>query len=80
MLVTVLSWFATALSLGGQFLINKKKKAAFPVWIVGNILWIVVNILTTFNTANVVMYVIYTIMNIHGLIEWSRKEEQTNEV
>ena len=76
MLVSIISWSATALSLFGQILINNKKKAAFPVWIISNILWIVVNIIGTFNTANVVMYIVYTIMNFVGLWNWVRSEKR----
>jgi len=76
MLGIILSWLATVLSLGGQVLINKKKKAAFPVWIASNLTWILVNFLTTFNLANVVMYAVYSLMNIHGLIEWTKKEKE----
>lgn len=74
MIVTITSWIATALSLFGQILINNKKKAAFPVWITSNLLWIMVNIIGTFNLANVVMYIIYTIMNCVGLIQWKKTD------
>jgi len=75
MIVTITSWIATALSLFGQILINNKKKAAFPVWITSNLLWIMVNIIGTFNLANVVMYIIYTIMNCVGLIQWKKTDK-----
>lgn len=77
MLITITSWTATALSLFGQILINNKKKAAFPVWITSNLLWIAVNIIGTFNLANVVMYVVYTIMNCVGLIQWKKADKNT---
>jgi len=70
MLIQVISWMATAASLLGQVLINNKRKSAFYVWIISNLLWIAVNILGTFNVANVAMYVVYTAMNLYGLYKW----------
>lgn len=78
-MIEVLSWLATGGSLLGQLLINNKKKSAFPIWIISNLLWIAVNILGTFNLANVVMYIIYTLMNIHGLIVWNKSESVENQ-
>lgn len=74
MILQILSWCATGSSLIGQWLINNKKRSAFVVWIASNVLWIIVNIISTFNMANVVMYIVYTIMNIHGFISWKNKE------
>lgn len=71
-MLDIISWLATGLSLLGQLLINKKKISAFPVWIISNLLWIVVNFLSVFNIANVAMYMIYCLMNIHGLYEWHK--------
>jgi nicotinamide riboside transporter PnuC len=71
-MLNVISWAATGTSLLGQWLINNKKKSAFPIWITSNVLWILVNIIGTFNLANVVMYIIYTMMNIHGLYKWNK--------
>lgn len=77
-MIDIISWCATGLSLFGQVLINNKKKAAFPVWIISNLLWIVVNIIGTFNTANVVMYIVYTVMNFAGLYNWIRTDKRNN--
>ena len=76
-MIDVISWIATGLSLFGQLLINKKKKSAFPVWIASNLLWIVVNFLGVFNMANVAMYLVYSVMNVHGLWEWNKSSSNT---
>ena len=79
MLLEIISWIATGGSLFGQILINKRNKLAFPVWITSNLLWIVVNIIGTFNLANVIMYVVYTIFNISGYINWRKAEKFVSE-
>jgi nicotinamide riboside transporter PnuC len=60
-------------SLGGNVLIMKKKRVGWLAWIVGNILWILINFLDVLNIPMVCMYVAYLIINISGYIEWRRK-------
>lgn len=75
MIIEIISWLATASSLAGQFLINKKFKSAFIIWIISNVLWIIVNIIGNFNTANVIMYIVYTVFNIVGYTNWKKSEK-----
>ena len=77
--IGIISWVATILSLAGQILINNKNKTAFPIWITSNILWIIINVMTTLNIANIVMYIVYTIMNVHGLIKWIKSEKNNSQ-
>ena len=60
-------------TLGGNILIMKKKRVGWLAWIVGNILWILINILDVLNIPMVIMYVVYLIINIFGYIEWRHK-------
>lgn len=53
-----------------------KKKSGWLAWIVGNILWIIINFLDTLNIPMVLMYLAYMVINIFGFIEWRRKEEK----
>lgn len=78
-MVDIISYVATALSLGGNFLIAKQNKWAFPIWIVSNILWIVVNFISTLNVAQVIMYAVYMIMNIYGMINWYKRKDKKDE-
>lgn len=73
--VTVISVLATILSLAGNYLIAKKSIIVFPVWITSNVLWIIVNILSTFNPSMVAMYVIYCVMQTYSWYEWKKTEE-----
>lgn len=73
-MVNVLSTMALVLSIGGQFLLAKQKKIVFPIWMASNILWIAVNILSSFNLQQVIMYVVYTGFNFYSWYSWSKKE------
>jgi len=57
-------------SLGGNILIMEKKRVGWLAWIVGNILWIVINFIDVLNIPMVIMYVVYLIINIGGYIKW----------
>jgi nicotinamide riboside transporter PnuC len=63
-------------SLGGNLLIIKKKKSGWITWIIGNLLWILINFVDTLNIPMVLMYVVYFIINVCGYIEWSKKEKE----
>ena len=71
-IVTILSIFGLISTISGNLLINYRRKIGFLVWIVGNILWILVNVFGTFNLYMVIMYVLYAILNVDGWIKWSK--------
>ena len=71
-LVTTLSVFGLISTISGNILINFRRKIGFLVWIVGNILWILVNVFGTFNIFMVIMYVLYAILNVDGWIRWKK--------
>ena len=48
----------------------EKKRVGWLAWIVGNILWIVINFIDVLNIPMVIMYVVYLIINIGGYIKW----------
>jgi nicotinamide riboside transporter PnuC len=75
-LVLFLSILGMLFSLGGNLLIIFKKKSGWLAWIVGNILWIIINFIDVLNIPMVLMYVVYMIINIFGYIEWRRKEKK----
>ena len=69
----VLSTLALIVSLMGNIMINYKKRNGFIVWIISNILWIAVNFCQTPNYQQVIMYVVYAIINIEGYIRWKKE-------
>lgn len=78
MIVNVLSTVALILSLGGQFLLSKKTKVVFPIWIASNVCWIAVNILGTPNIQQILMYVVYTAMNLYSWYSWRKDEKKSS--
>jgi len=75
----VISWVLTIFSVGGNFLLAKKNKLVFPIWIVANVGWVVVILLTSKNIAQLVMYGIYTYTSVCGWVQWSKDEKKEKE-
>ena len=69
-LILILSILGAVFSLGGNILIMLKKRIGWLAWIVGNFLWIGVNIIGVFNLPMVLMYIAYFIINLGGFIKW----------
>ena len=65
-MMNTVSNIALVLSLAGQVLIAKKSRLAFPMWILSNVCWIAINIMGTFNVQQVIMYVVYTGINLYS--------------
>lgn len=75
-MLNIVSTVALILSLLGQFLVAKKNKAAFPIWIVSNTCWIVVNFMQIPNYQQIVMYVVYCIINAYSWYCWIKDEKK----
>ena len=75
MLLTVLSIISCVLAITGNMFINFKKRIGFIIWILSNISCIIVNFIGYTNYPQVLMYIVYAIINIDGFIRWKRKEE-----
>lgn len=67
-------WSVCALvcSLGGNILVNYKKRIGFIVWLISNILWIAVNLRGDTNWCQIVMFLVYMCLNIQGFIQWGK--------
>lgn len=75
-MINVISAIAMFCSLYGNYLVVKKKIIGFHIWILSNILWIVVNIIGAFNLSQVIMFIVYAILNFYGIYEWKHKNAQ----
>ena len=73
-MIDILSAIATILSLWGNYLVIKKRVLGFPIWILSNIFWILVNYLGTFNVSQVIMFIIYGLLNVYGWYEWYKNK------
>lgn len=78
-MLNTISNIALALSLGGNIFINYKKRIGYIIWIVGNFAWITVNFVSGFpNYQQIAMYLVYSVLNIHGFIKWGKANRDTN--
>lgn len=74
-MIIFLSVIALILSLMGNVMLNFKNKFGYIVWILSNVLWIAINYLDHLNVPQVIMYLTYTLLNVHGFIRWSRNDK-----
>lgn len=75
-LLQIFSIISLILSLSGNLLINHKRKIGFYIWIASDITWIIVNFLGKPNYPQILMYVVYMIINIEGIIRWSKNKNK----
>ena len=71
-MIDTISAIATICSLYGNYLVIKKNKFGFVIWLISNILWILINFIGVLNISQVIMFVIYGILNIYGWIKWKQ--------
>lgn len=71
-MIDIISAIATICSLYGNYLVIKKNKFGFVIWLISNILWILINFIGVLNISQVIMFIIYGILNIYGWIKWKQ--------
>ena len=71
-MIDIVSAIATICSLYGNYLVIKKNKFGFVIWLISNILWILINFIGVLNISQVIMFMIYGILNIYGWIKWKQ--------
>lgn len=64
------SWFCAILSVVGNIFVNYKNRIGMVIWIVSNFLWIYYATFVQINHAQVFMYAIFTLTNLHGIYKW----------
>lgn len=74
-MVLFLSMIALILSLTGNVLVNLRHKMGFVIWSIANVFWITANLISTLNIPQILMFIAYLGLNIHGFIIWNRKEK-----
>lgn len=77
-MVTIVSVLALITSLSGNILVNYKRRIGFIIWSISNVFWIWVNFISTLNVSQVIMYLVYLLLNIQGFIVWGRKQRLQN--
>lgn len=71
-MLTVLSWIAVALSIGGTFLNARRRVSGFYLWAVANVIWIAVFIEARL-WASVVLFAVFLALAVYGAWEWTRE-------
>lgn len=66
-----LSSIATIVCFAGMILNVKKMKSCFIVWLIGNTVWLLIDI-NSMAVSRVVLDIAQQIFNIWGLIEWRK--------
>ena len=74
-MVLVLSILAAAFSILGNILIVFKKRIAFVIWAIGNVLWVWESIIDSLNIPLIAMNVIYFGINAAAFYEWSKNKD-----
>jgi len=69
------AWVMTVISIIGTILNIKKKKVCFILWTITNIFWIVYDIHKG-AYPQALVFVVYTILAIYGLIEWAKHDKK----
>lgn len=77
-MVTIVSVLALVTSLSGNILVNYKRRIGFIIWSISNVFWIWVNFISTLNVSQVIMYLVYLLLNMQGFIVWGRKQRLQN--
>ena len=70
----IMSWIATACSIGGNVGVIYKKLWGMYVWTIGSAIWIIYAIINS-DYAQLFMFIVYTILNLWGIFHWSKKKE-----
>ena len=72
---TILSWVMSAVALAGTVLNAERNKWGFIFWLVSN-LYMTVRFTYIGEYAQAVLFFIYTVLAIRGIISWTQKERQ----
>lgn len=71
----ILSVLAATFSILGNILIVFKKRIAFVIWAIGNVLWVWESIIDSLNIPLIAMNIIYFGINAVAFYEWSKNKE-----
>jgi nicotinamide riboside transporter PnuC len=73
----LINWVIAAISIIGAILNIKKNKWGFILWIIGNIGWIVIDIIYGLYE-QIPIWILFTFTSVYGFKKWSDEEKITN--
>lgn len=69
--IGTISWFVTMIALYGAYLNSKQDRNGFWFWLVSNLSFCLINILTG-QYALSFLFGVYTAITINGLVKWNK--------
>lgn len=73
MLWTILSWIMSAVALAGTLMNAERNKYGFIFWLISN-LYMTIRFAVIGEYAQMVLFFVYFLLAIRGLIAWTQKE------
>lgn len=70
-MMSATSSIATIVCFAGMILNVKKMKSCFVVWLIGNTIWLLIDI-QSMAISRVILDIMQQIFNLWGLIEWRK--------
>lgn len=74
MIWTILSWVMSAIALMGTLINAERNKFGFVFWVVSN-LYMCIRFFVIHEYAQSVLFFIYFLLAIRGIVAWSKKEK-----
>lgn len=71
--MSIISSIATIVCFAGMILNVKKMKACFIVWLIGNTVWLLIDIYSV-AISRVILDIAQQAFNVWGLIEWRKNK------
>jgi nicotinamide riboside transporter PnuC len=70
-MIQIISWITTAICLTGTILNVKKLNACFYLWLIGNILWLSIDIYNGL-WSRAILDIVQGVLALWGIIEWRK--------
>ena len=70
----MISWITTILCLTGTVLNVKKNKLCFVLWLIGNILWLIIDIKNGL-ISRAILDIVQGVLALWGIIEWRKTND-----
>ncbi len=77
MIWTILSWAMSAIALAGTLINAERNKYGFVFWLISN-LYMTVRFFVIGEYAQSVLFFIYFLLAIRGIVSWAKKERKTD--
>lgn len=72
-------WIALTITLVGNYFVNHQDIKGQYIWILANIAWLIYATFINRIPAQIIMYIVFTVMNIHGIYKWTQLKKQSNQ-